>query len=293
MVGEGERSRDLPLVGVHPTATDRSMPVLELARESEARGLRSLSLPEHTHIPVEGNTAFDRYKRTLDPYISLAFVAATTNLFVGTAISLVAQHDAIALAKAIATLDHLAPGRFSLGVGFGYNQAEIADHGVPVKQRSIVVEETIALLRALWTQEEASFEGRFVQLRPSWSWPKPAIDQVPPVLLGVKASERNFERIVTWGDGWIPMGNGIATRPELATDLELLRSQWGDAGRTAPLEVCCFFNPGTLAEMQRDIEKAAELQIQRAEVYLEDRPSDEILPILDDLAVAYQRAGAV
>src|SRR5262245_49484909 len=118
----------LPAVGVHPVATDRSMPVVALAHATAERGLRSLYLPEHTHVPVGseqypgGGVMPDRYQHTLDPYVACAFIAATTSLEVGTGVSLVAEHDAIALAKAVATLDHLAEGRVLLGVGFGYNR---------------------------------------------------------------------------------------------------------------------------------------------------------------------------
>ena len=164
----------MTVVGVHPTSTDRSMPVIDLARECEARGLGSISLPEHTHIPVDSPATSDRYRRTLDPFVASSFVAATTGLQVGTAISLVGQHDAIALAKAIATIDHLSHGRFTLGVGFGYNRKEAADHGIPVTERALYVEETVRLIRALWTDDEAEFEGRFLRVPPSYAWPKPA-----------------------------------------------------------------------------------------------------------------------
>src|SRR5207253_9851984 len=137
----------------------RWMPVLELATETEARGLGSLYLPEHTHVPVDSLqiteqwVMAERYQRSLDPYVASAFIAATTSLEVGTAISLVAQHDAIALAKAIATLDHLAPGRVVVGVGFGYNLPEAANHGFRPADRAEVAEETVRLMRALWREE--------------------------------------------------------------------------------------------------------------------------------------------
>ncbi len=184
-------SGTVPDVGVHPTATDRSMPVLELAREAEARGFRSLYFPEHTHVPVESMQITpqwrmdERYQRSLDPYIASAFVASVTSLEVGTGISLVAQHDAIALAKAIATLEHLAPGRVLIGVGFGYNRMEAEDHGIDFDRRTVAVEETVRLMRALWTDDEAVFEGRFRRVSSSWSWPKPAQGR-PPVLLGAR-----------------------------------------------------------------------------------------------------------
>ena len=273
-----------PVVGVHPTATDRSMPVLDLAREAEARGLKSLYLPEHTHVPVDSLQITEqwrmseRYQRTLDPYIASAFVAATTSLEVGTAISLVAQHDAIALAKAIATLDHLAPGRVVVGIGFGYNLPEAANHGFPPADRAVVAEETVRLMRSVWRDDEASFEGRFRRLTPSWSWPKPSV--APPVFLGARLSKRNVDRIVDWADGWIPMGQTPLT---VAGDLAELRRCWQASGRAGELEVCCFFHPEPADAMAREIERGIELGIQRMQVLLEDRTRDEVLPVLDDL----------
>ena len=262
------------------------MPVLDLAREAEARGLRSLYLPEHTHVPVESMqiteqwTMSERYQRTLDPYITSAFVAAQTSLEVGTAISLVAQHDAIALAKAIATLDHLAPGRIVVGIGFGYNLPEAANHGFPPRARAEVAEEAVHLMRALWTEEVASFEGTYRRLSPSWSWPKPA--SPPPVLLGGRSGARNIRRIVDWADGWIPMGQTPLT---VGDDLLDVRRAWADANRDAPLEVCCFFHPGDADAMSREVERGLELGIQRMQVLLEDRTRDEVLPVIDALGL--------
>jgi probable F420-dependent oxidoreductase len=283
-------------VGVHPTATDLSMPVLELAREAEARGLDSLYLPEHTHVPVdslqitESWLMSERYQRTLDPYIASAFIAATTKLEVGTAISLVAQHDAIALAKAIATLDHLAEGGVVIGVGFGYNRQEAENHGVDFRQRAAVVEETVRLMRRLWTDDEASFDGQFRSLTASWAWPKPRISGGPPVLLGGRATDRTFDRICSWADGWIPMG--LTPRsPNLETDLAELRRRWQKAGRQTELQVCCFFHGATADEMAADIDRAADLGIQRVQVMLEDGRPTDVLPVLDALQTAVERVG--
>ena len=286
-----------PIVGVHPTATDRSMPVVELARETEARGLGSLFFPEHTHVPVGSLDITDswrmseRYQRSLDPYIASAFVAATTSLEVGTAISLVAQHDAIALAKAIATLDHLAPGGVVIGVGFGYNRQEAENHGVPFQARAKVVEETVRLMRRMWTDEEAAFDGEYRRLTPSWSWPKTTRPGGPPVLVGGRATARNFQKICDWADGWIPMGMSPLTSA-IADDLAELRRGWSAAGRAEAVEVCCFFNPAGAGEMEAQIRRARQLGIQRLQVMLEDKTRDEVLPILDDLASSVERASA-
>jgi len=283
---------ELPSVGVHPTATDLSMPILELARETEARGLRSLYLPEHTHVPVDSMqitptwTMSERYQRTLDPYIATAFIAATTSLEVGTGISLVAEHDAIALAKAVATLDAMSDGRVVLGVGYGYNRGEAEDHGVDWQARATVVEETVALMRALWTKDVGEFEGRYRRVSPSWSWPKPTQPGGPPVLLGARATARTLQRIVDWADGWIPMGPIMQTDPAFPTFLHELRQRWRDAGRAGEPQICYFFDPGDRDEMARQIEKAASFGIQRMQVFLEDRTRGDALPILDELAAA-------
>lgn len=278
-----------PRVGVHPIATDRSMPILELAKEAEARGLASISLPEHTHLPVDteslvpGYPIDQRYRRALDPYIASAFVAAATSLEVGTGISLVAQHDGIALAKAIATLDYLAEGRLVIGVGFGYTRQEFSNHGITSRDRYAVVEETVALMRTLWTDEVAEFDGRHRKLTPSWSWPKPANPGGPPILLGGKHTERNITRIITWADGWLPAGLGV-TSEALGKSLAELRSRWTDAGRPASPQISCMFAPGTRAEMSRELETAAAQGIRRMHIRLEERSRAEILPILDELA---------
>ena len=198
-----------------------------------------------------------------------------------------AQHDAIALAKAVATLDFLSQGRLVLGVGFGYNRQEVEDHGVPARDRYQVLEETVALIRALWSEEVAEFEGRFRRLSPSRSWPKPVRPGGPPILLGGRATERNFKRVITWADGWLPAGIGV-TDPGFASDLLDLRRLWVDAGRSDVPEICCFFAPGSRDEMMREIERAAQLDVQRMHIRLEERSRDETLPILDLVAAALE-----
>ncbi|MGD0698270.1 MAG: TIGR03619 family F420-dependent LLM class oxidoreductase [Trebonia sp.] len=235
------RSQRRPQVGLQYFATDRSLPVAEFARAAAERGFDAVLLPEHTHIPVSTKAPYpgggdlpDRYRRTLDPYVALAIVAAQTDLNIGTCISLVAQHDPIALAKTIATLDFVSGGRFSLGVGYGWNVPELANHGREAAKRRAIVREYVQLMRALWQDTEAEFHGEHANLSPSWAWPKPVQQPSVPVLLGCGPTPRGYAEIAAWADGWISYGNDLDL---FAAQVTTLRSRWADAGRgpAAPL----------------------------------------------------------
>jgi probable F420-dependent oxidoreductase len=169
-------------IGVTIHATDLAIGPAELACEAEARGFHSLYVPEHTHIPVSRRTPAptgdaelaDEYKRSLDPYVALAAAAAVTRTIrLGTGVALVAQHDPIALAKQLASLDLLSCGRLVLGVGYGWNHEEMENHGIDVKRRRARVREVMLAMQALWANEVAEFHGEFVRFEPSWQWPKP------------------------------------------------------------------------------------------------------------------------
>ena len=222
-------------IGVTMFATDVTMRPEELAREAEARGFSSLYLPEHTHIPVSRRTPAptgddeldDSYRRTLDPWVALGAAAAvTTTIRLGSGVALVAQHDPIALAKQIATLDLLSGGRAVLGVGFGWNREEMEDHGVDFRRRREVVREHVLVMQALWSQEEARFAGEFVRLEPSWAWPKPLQAPRVPTLIGGGAGPVLFAHVAEYADGWIPIGGA-----GLARALPGLREMWARAGR--------------------------------------------------------------
>jgi probable F420-dependent oxidoreductase len=211
--------------------TDKAMSPVDLAREAEARGFDALYLPEHTHIPVSRKTPAptgeaelpDLYRRTYDPYIALAAAASVTKtLRLGTGVALPAQHDAIALAKEIATLDLLSGGRFTWGIGFGWNREEIENHGVVFAERRDVVRERVLAARRLWTEDVAAFEGKHVRFEASWQWPKPMQHRGPPVLVGSGAGPKAFAAIAAYADGWMPIGGaGIrAALPDLYQAME-------------------------------------------------------------------------
>jgi probable F420-dependent oxidoreductase len=284
----------LPRVGVFADCTDRSMPIVDLAVELEARGFTGLYLNEHPHLPVaNGRSAYpaggeipDRYARFWDPFIALSFVAARTSLEVGPTVSLVAEHDAIALAKAIATLDVLSSGRLLVGVGFGWHREEFEDHGLPANVRPAVVEETVELMKRLWCDDVAEYAGTYRRLSPSRSWPKPAQHPHPPVLLGAPASDRNFDRVVRWADGWIPMANPIL-EPAYEAWIRALRHRWEAAGRDpADLQLLALLTTTPVRDLPVAIERAGRLGVQRVAVRVNEGRRDEVMARLDRLQAA-------
>ncbi|MFF5453045.1 LLM class F420-dependent oxidoreductase [Streptomyces sp. NPDC012950] len=214
--------------------TDETIAPVRLARELEERGFAGLYLPEHTHIPVERATPYPaggelprEYGRTLDPFVALGQAAAVTErLGLGTGITLIAQHDPISLAKQIATLDHLSGGRFTLGVGFGWNREEAADHGVDWASRRRLGRDRIDLMKALWAPGPTAYAGESGEsVRASEAWPKPA-GGAPRILVGGAAGPKLFAQIAAQADGWLPIGGR-----GLADALPVLRTAWEEAGR--------------------------------------------------------------
>jgi probable F420-dependent oxidoreductase len=159
--------------GVVLFSSDRGITPAQAARAAEAAGFGCFYVPEHTHIPVRRDSPHprtgtaelpdDRYLRTLDPWVALATAASvTTRIRLATAVALPVESDPITLAKTVASLDHLSGGRVTLGVGFGWNTDELADHGVPGKKRRTALREYLEAMRELWTSDEASYSGEFV-----------------------------------------------------------------------------------------------------------------------------------
>ncbi len=224
--------------GVVLFTSDRGLTPAHAAVEAERLGFDTFFVPEHTHIPVRREAVHpgtgtaelpdDRYARTLDPWVSLATAAAvTTRLRLATAVALPVEADPITLAKTIASLDHLSGGRVTVGVGFGWNTDELADHHVPAGRRRTVLREYLEAMRALWTQQEASYDGEFVQFGPSWAFPKPVQAHVP-VLVGAGGTPKTFAWIAAHADGWITTPREI----EIDDQVVQLQQAWTDAGRT-------------------------------------------------------------
>jgi probable F420-dependent oxidoreductase len=228
--------------GIVLFTSDRGITPAAAAKAAEERGFSTFYVPEHTHIPVKREALHptggeelpdDRYMRTLDPWVSLATVAAVTSTIrLSTAVALPVESDPITLAKSIATLDHLSGGRVTIGAGFGWNTDELADHGVPGGRRRTALKEYVGAMRALWTQEEASYDGEFVSFGPSWAWPKPVQPHIP-LVIGAGGGPKTFAWIAENADGWMT----TPTTSDVAVHADALRKAWADAGRTGEPDI--------------------------------------------------------
>lgn len=217
--------------------TDLASFVPEFARAAEERGLDSIWLGEHTHLPVDSKHAYvedgrvpDRYKAFPDPWTLLAAAAAVTStLRLGTAVCLVAEHNPLILAKQVATVDQISGGRVEFGVGYGWNKLEMVNNGVDPSRKRGTFREKMKAIIALWTQEEAEFTGEFVRFSRSWSLPSPVQKPRPPILIGGSPTPGTFTDIAELGDGYIPV------RATLGDDLDdavaRLRARMTDVGR--------------------------------------------------------------
>jgi probable F420-dependent oxidoreductase len=196
-------------IGFFPTHD--AMDPVSLARLVEARGFESLFFPDHTHIPAARSSPWPggrelprKYAHTLDLFVAMtAAVTATTRLRVGSGICLLVERDPITTAKEVASVDVLSGGRVEFGVGAGWNREEMANHGTDPRKRMAILRERVEAMKAIWTEEEASYSGEHVSFERIWSWPKPAQRPYPPVIVGGNGPTVT-ERVKAFGDAWMP-----------------------------------------------------------------------------------------
>jgi probable F420-dependent oxidoreductase len=278
-------------LGVFSFNTEYTMRADELARAVEERGLESLWLPEHTHIPappdgvvkmVDGRELPREYRHMSDPFLGLAAAAAVTKtLVLGTSICLVNQHHPISLAKRVATLDHLCGGRFVFGVGAGWNVAEMNNHGVAFDARWRQLTERLEALKTLWRDERARFAGEFVRFDDVWLYPKPVQRPHPPILLGTLDTPFGRGLVAKHADAWMPIALNLEATAQGIADV---RERMKRAGRDeTKLSISALF----LAEREQSeatLAAAAKLGVSRAILRLPVAGESEVLRTLDRYA---------
>ncbi len=279
-------------LGLAHFLTDYGMQPAELARRAEEREFESLFLPEHTHIPTSRETPYPgggelppEYSHTLDPFAALAAAAAATErLMLGTGVCLVIERDPIVTAKEVATVDHISGGRFLFGVGAGWNREEMENHGTDPDTRFRRMRESVEAMKAIWTQDEAEYHGRIVDFDPIWCWPKPVQKPHPPILVG-GLGEKVLDRVVAYGDEWIP--NRVKSPEDLGGRIVELQRRAEAAGR-ARIPVTVF---GAKPEA-RLLERLKDAGVTRSLFYVQPGDPGQVERQLDELAkVAAEWAG--
>jgi len=277
--------------GVAMFPTDYAIQADALARELEARGFESLWLPEHTHIPTSrkspwpGGADLPRdYWHTLDPFVALGAAAAVTKtLMLGTGICLVIERDPIILAKEVASLDFISGGRVLFGIGGGWNAEEMEDHGTPFGERWKILRERISAMKAIWTQEEAEYHGKYVNFDKLWSFPKPVQKPYPPILMGGSGPHAR-QRAAEFDGHWMP----IIGRDPLDEAIADLRQRAEKAGRDpAAVSVSLFGvrpDEGKLAAWR-------DLGVARVVFFVPSALAGTVLPLLDQYAAVAKKVG--
>ncbi len=267
--------------------TDYSMTPAALARALEERGFDTLWAPEHSHIPVSRKTPFilggdlpKKYYDAMDPFVTLAAAAmASTRLKLGTGVCLVAQRDPIQTAKLVASLDQVSGGRFLFGVGTGWNQDEMENHGTNYAARNKIARERIEAMKEIWTKPKAEYHGEFVNFDPIMAWPKPVQKPYPPILVG-GAFPYSARRAIRYGDGWMPQIT--ARSPEPLTDLvPRFRQMAAEAGRDPK---ALQINIGGQQPDLDLIRRYRDIGVDRVSPSLDSAKADVILPVLDHWA---------
>ena len=264
--------------------TDYTLDPERLGRLVEEHGFESLLLPEHTHIPASreptnaaGGRLPEKYWHTYDPFASLAFIAASTErIKLGTGVCLVVERDPITTAKEVASVDRVSGGRFLFGVGAGWNEQEMANHGTDPRRRFALMRERVEAMKALWTEDEPEYHGDFVDFARLWSFPKPSQEPHPPVIVGGHG-EKVLDRVLAYGDEWMP--NARQPLDELPGRIEELQRRASDAGR-GRIPIGYYGATGDADELAR-MEEAG---VDRAVIMLETEEPEAVERRIDELA---------
>jgi probable F420-dependent oxidoreductase len=246
-----------------------------VARLVEERGFESLFFAEHTHIPASRESPYPggsdlprKYWHTYDLFVALtAAAAATSRLRIGSGICLVTERDPITTAKETASIDHISGGRFEFGVGAGWNREELMNHGTDPRTRMRLFKERVEAIKEIWTHEEASYHGEFVNFDRIWSYPKPVQRPHPPVLVGGNGPTV-LDRVLAFGDVWFPNYQGGAVLKD-AGELQ--------ARADRPIDFQAISVPADA----RELEKLAEVGCKRAVYWLPSAPLSQIEPKLE------------
>ena len=273
-------------VGVNVAVNSNTGDIGAIAKKAEDLGFESIWMPEHPVIPVQttskyGGTPDGSIPASMsdmaDPFICLAIASATTSkIMLGTSVCLIPEHNPLVQAKQIAALDFHSGGRFIFGVGAGWLREETEIMGGDFDHRWTQAREAIEAMKELWTKDEAEYHGRYYDFPPVRVYPKPVQKPHPPVFLG-GAAKNVFKRVVSYGDGWMP----VRATPESVKAGRASLDELADAAGRDPKSIQILVYG---ASSRDEIKQMEEAGADMATVRLPSTGPGEALPGLEKLA---------
>ena len=285
---QSQREGGVLKFGVSMFFTDYAIAPGDLGPALEQRGFESVWAPEHSHIPVSRKTPFPaggdlpkKYYDAMDPFVALTAVAATTKtLMIGTGVCLVQQRDPIQTAKLVASIDQVSGGRFLFGIGNGWNQDEMENHGTDFATRHQRARENVEAMKAIWTESKAEYHGDLVKFDPIMAWPKPVQKPHPPILVG-GAFPYSARRAIRYGDGWLPQAARRGSYRQIGDMIPEFRKMAEAAGRDPKSIAITVWHSRKDADLLKRYE---DMEVERVVFPLESDPADSVMPTLDAIA---------
>ena len=220
--------------GIHlPHAGEQATPALirRHAERAEDLGIEDVWVSEHIIVPRD---KFPRSPLFFDPVLSLTWAAAVTKrIKLGTSVLVLPMRHPLPLAKELATLHNFSEGRLILGAGSGWLKEEFSALGVPFEERGRRLDEGVAMMRAVWSQDPVTFESRYItaEVKEMTMTPMP-ISRIPLWFGG--SSEPALRRTIRIGDGW----HGSELSPDKAAPIvQRLRAVRPEADFTVSMRV--------------------------------------------------------
>ena len=264
--GSYGRAMDFGLYGLHRGSSVDPDVLRRRALLAEEAGFESLWVGDHVAVPAGDPDDDDR----LEAVAALTFLAAVTRrVRLAAGVLILPQRHPVLLAKQVGTLDLLSGGRLSVGIGVGHVEEELAAFGVDLSERGARTDEALAVLRTLWEDEVASFDGRWTSFSDLVQRPRPVQQPHPPIIVGGHAGA-SLVRAVMFGDGWFGWELDVE---QTATTVARLRALEEEAERATALEIT--IKPDRVPDADL-VGEYAEAGVSRLVVQPEDSTGDEI-----------------
>jgi len=284
-------------IGVFSIQPDANADPAIVAKHAEDLGFASYWVPDHIILPVKYSTPYpgntgdgpdpEYLWRMPDPLIALMRAAtATSTIEIGTAVLLVPERNPMHLAKEIASLDSYSNGRFHFGIGAGWNREECEMFGGDFDHRWTQVREAIEVMKSCWVDDESEFHGKYYDYPPFKCFPKPAQRPYPPIYLpsimfGDDWAQRVFNRIVKWGDGWLPVAQSVEQIVDGMNQIKTIAATQGAEDK--PIRVNVLGGEGQWRK-KKDIEAFAESGVEQVTIWLKAAETADLCRELDALA---------